>query len=112
VAALEKGARLGELAGDIMRHPFLGKALALKGGSALNLCLGPPKRLSVDLDFNYTGHAEREKMLEERPLIEAALIELASGSFECRNPRRHLPGASFISVIGQFLDLRTGLKWT
>jgi predicted nucleotidyltransferase component of viral defense system len=29
------------------------------------------------LDFNYIGHAEREKMLEERPLVEAALIELA-----------------------------------
>ena len=77
VAALEKVARLGELAGDIVRHPFLGKGLALKGGSALNLCFGPPKRLSVDLDFNYIGHAEREKMLKERPLVEAALIELA-----------------------------------
>lgn len=78
VAALEKVGRLGELAGDIMRHPFLGEALALKGGSALNLCFGPPKRLSVDLDFNYIGHAEREKMLEERPLLEAALVELAN----------------------------------
>lgn len=78
VATLEKVGLLGELAEDIMRHPFLGKALALKGGSALNLCFGRPKRLSVDLDFNYIGHAEREKMLEERPLIEAALIELAN----------------------------------
>ncbi len=78
VAALEKVGRLGELAGDIMRHPFLGKALALKGGSALNLCFGPPKRLSVDLDFNYIGSAERRKMLEERPLLEATLVELAN----------------------------------
>ena len=77
VSALEKVARLGELAGEIVRHPFLGKALALKGGTALNLCFGRPKRLSVDLDFNYIGHAEREKMLKERPLVEAALIELA-----------------------------------
>jgi predicted nucleotidyltransferase component of viral defense system len=78
VAALEKVGLLGELAGDIMRHPFLGKSLALKGGSALNLCFSPPERLSVDLDFNYIAHAEREKMLEERPLIEGALIELAN----------------------------------
>jgi predicted nucleotidyltransferase component of viral defense system len=78
VSALEKVGRLGDLAGDIMRHPFLGKALALKGGSALNLCFGRPQRLSVDLDFNYIGHAEREKMFEERPLIEAALVELAN----------------------------------
>jgi len=77
VSALEKVAGLGGLAGDITRHPLLGKALALKGGTALNLCFGRPKRLSVDLDFNYVGHAEREKMLKERPLVEAALIELA-----------------------------------
>ena len=55
IAPLEKVVRLGELASDITRHPFLGRGLALKGGTALNLCLGPPQRLSVDLDFNYIG---------------------------------------------------------
>ncbi len=67
VAALEMVVRLGELAGEVMRHPFLGRVLALKGGSALNLCFAPPQRLSVDLDFNYIGHVERQKMLEDRP---------------------------------------------
>jgi predicted nucleotidyltransferase component of viral defense system len=51
--ALEKVIRLGELAADIGRHPLLGRVLALKGGTALNLLLGAPARLSVDLDFNY-----------------------------------------------------------
>jgi len=32
-ASLEKVARLGELAADIARHPFLGGRLALKGGT-------------------------------------------------------------------------------
>ena len=50
---LEKIVRLGDIAGDVARHPLLGRVLTLKGGTALNLCLGPPKRLSVDLDFNY-----------------------------------------------------------
>jgi predicted nucleotidyltransferase component of viral defense system len=77
VASLEKVARLGELAADIARHPFLGGRLALKGGTALNLCFGPPMRLSVDLDFNYIGHIEREKMLEDRPIVEGALADLA-----------------------------------
>ena len=63
VPLLEKVVRLGDMAGDVARHPFLGSILALKGGTALNLCFGPPKRLSVDLDFIYTGHREREKML-------------------------------------------------
>jgi predicted nucleotidyltransferase component of viral defense system len=76
VSALEKVVRLGELAADIGRHPYLGSVLILKGGTALNLCFGPPSRLSVDLDFNFIGQAEREKMLLERPLVETALTEL------------------------------------
>jgi predicted nucleotidyltransferase component of viral defense system len=59
---LEKVIRLGKFAGEISKHAFLGQALALKGGTALNLCSGAPKRLSVDLDYNYVAHAEREKL--------------------------------------------------
>ena len=77
ITPLEKVILLGEMAGDISRHPFLGKVLVLKGGSALNLCFGPPKRLSVDLDFNYIGNLEREKMLEDRPRVEEAIYELS-----------------------------------
>jgi len=40
---LEKVVRLGELAGDIARHPRLGEALALKGGTPLNLAFGPTR---------------------------------------------------------------------
>jgi hypothetical protein len=77
VSPLEKVARMGEMAADISRHPFLRNVLALKGGTALNLCFGAPSRLSVDLDFNYIGHPEREKMLEDRPRVEAAVEQLA-----------------------------------
>lgn len=77
IGPLEKVVRLGEIAADISRHPFLGRVLALKGGTALNLCLGQPRRLSVDLDYNYIGYLERDKMLKDRPLVEAALVQLA-----------------------------------
>jgi len=77
IGALEKVARLGEMAADIGRHPFLGTVLALKGGSALNLCFGPPMRLSVDLDYNYVGHLDRDKMLADRVRVEEAVVELA-----------------------------------
>jgi len=77
IAPLEKVVRLGEMAGDITRHPFLGKVLVLKGGTVLNLCFGPPKRLSVDLDYNYIGNIEREKMLKDRQLVEEAIYELS-----------------------------------
>jgi len=75
-AILEKVIRLGALAYEITRHPLLGNALLLKGGTALNLGFGPPGRLSVDLDFNYVGALDREVMLAERPGIEAALESL------------------------------------
>ena len=77
VLPLEKVIRLGEMAGDVARHPFLGNVLALKGGTGINLCFGPPKRLSVDLDYNYIGHVDREKMLFDRPRVEQAVTELA-----------------------------------
>jgi len=77
IGPLEKVVRLGEIAGDIARHPFLGRVLALKGGTALNLCLDLPRRLSVDLDFNYIGHLDRGKMLADRPRVEEALVQLA-----------------------------------
>lgn len=75
--SLEKVVRLGSLAADIGRHPFLGVALVLKGGTALNLCFGEPTRLSVDLDFNYVAHLDRGKMLADRPQVEAALEDLS-----------------------------------
>jgi predicted nucleotidyltransferase component of viral defense system len=75
-SALEKVARLGELAGDISRHPLLGEVLALKGGTALNLCFGAPMRLSIDLDFNYIGQAAREAMIAQRPIVREAILDL------------------------------------
>ena len=77
IGPLEKVARLGEMASHLARHPILGESLILKGGTALNLCFGTPKRLSVDLDFNYISHVDREKMLKDRPLIDDAATELS-----------------------------------
>lgn len=76
-ATLEKVVRLGELAAELARHPLLGTVLVLKGGTALNLCFGPPPRLSVDLDFNYVGAESREAMLKQRPLVERAIEAVA-----------------------------------
>ena len=75
--AMEKVVRLGGMAADVARHPILGSVLALKGGTAFNLCFGQPKRLSVDLDYNYIGHLDRAAMLEDRPAVEQAVAELA-----------------------------------
>lgn len=77
--ALEKIQRLGEFLASAGRHPLLSHVLVLKGGTALNLFYGSPKRLSVDLDFNYIGNVEREAMLRERPEVERAIEIIADG---------------------------------
>lgn len=75
---MEKVLRLGEIVADVGRHPFLSTALILKGGTALNLFFGAPRRLSVDLDFNYVAGVERSKMLQDRPEVERAVQLIAS----------------------------------
>jgi hypothetical protein len=104
VPPLEKIVRLGDMAGDVARHPLLGRVLALKGGTALNLCFGPPKRLSVDLDFNYTGHRDREKMLVDRQRVEQAVAELARRKgYRVQLSRNALAGRKFFLVYRSVL---------
>ena len=90
-ATLEKVLRLGTIAGEITAHPFLGSRLLLKGGTAIQLGLGAPLRLSVDLDYNYVGQLEREAMLRERPEVEDALQRVArAGGYQVtHSPDEH-----------------------
>ncbi len=77
VGSLEKVIRLAEMLSGIGELEDLARALALKGGTALNLFFGPPSRLSVDLDFNFVGAENREEMLALRPEVERRLQALA-----------------------------------
>lgn len=70
---LEKVALLLQLLDAIRSHPFLKDKLVLKGGTALNIFIFDVPRLSVDIDLNYVGAADRETMLLERPKVEEAL---------------------------------------
>ena len=96
VDTLEKVIRLVELLSDIDRHPLLGSCLVLKGGTALNLCVGAPRRLSVDLDFNFIGTADLQEMQQSRPLVEQAVEAIgrnqgyaAQKSAESHASRKH-----------------------
>ncbi len=73
---LEKVAQLLNLLRAIREDAFLRSRLALKGGTALNLFHFELSRLSVDIDLNYIGLADRETMVEERPELEARLSAL------------------------------------
>ncbi len=69
----EKVIRLTELLESLRSHPFLKSRIVLKGGTALNLFVFDVPRLSVDIDLNYIGAADRETMLEERPKVDQAV---------------------------------------
>jgi predicted nucleotidyltransferase component of viral defense system len=70
---LEKVYRLLDLLEGMRDHPYLKGRWVLKGGTALNLFQLDVPRLSVDVDVNYVGSADREVMRAERPVFEKAL---------------------------------------
>ena len=73
VEMLEKVVRLMGVLEGVRAHPFLRNRLALKGGTALNLFIFDVPRLSIDIDLNYVGTGDRERMMDERPNVERAL---------------------------------------
>jgi hypothetical protein len=76
---IEKVLRLKELLREFLRHPFLKGKLVLKGGVGINVFLFPLPRLSVDIDLNYVGQADRDLMQAERPQVERAVKQIAIG---------------------------------
>jgi hypothetical protein len=91
---LEKVFRLIALLDALHSHPFLKTRIALKGGTALNLFYFDVPRLSVDIDLNYIGAADRETMLVERPKLEQAVQAVCSreGLTVKRMPSEHAGG--------------------
>jgi len=89
---LEKAVRLVGLLEAIAEDDFLRGRVVLKGGTALNLFLARPARLSIDADLDYVGSVEREGMLRERPAVVAQLLKLG-GSLGYRGALKREPYA-------------------
>lgn len=69
---LEKVLRLVSLLNALSSNPLVGRKIALKGGTALNLFFLDLPRLSVDIDLNYIGSVSREDLAHERePFLQA-----------------------------------------
>ena len=97
-------------------HPFLKEKLALKGGSALNLFVFNIPRLSVDIDLNYIGAVDREKMLADRPKVYQAVNAVFSreGFTVKRVPIEHAGGKwrlNYQSFTGQSGNLEVDLNF-
>jgi len=91
---LEKVYLLMDVLDGINTHPFLKERLVLKGGTALNLFVFDLPRLSVDIDLNYIGGADRPTMLSERPQVEKALEAICrrENMMIRRIPQKHAGG--------------------
>ena len=113
---LEKVIRLLELLEGLWSHPFLKPRLALKGGTALNLFAAELPRLSVDIDLNYVGTADRDTMLSDRPRVEQA-VHAVCGRLDIqvkRSPTDHAGGKwrlSFTSVHGRTSTLELDVNF-
>ena len=66
---IEKVHQLTRVLAAIYSNKNLKENLSLKGGTALNFIYLNVPRLSVDLDFNFVGAAEKNKMLKVRPVV-------------------------------------------
>ena len=78
---LEKVIQLLHLLEASQAHPFLKNRWALKGGTALNLFVFDVPRLSVDIDLNYVGAADRETMMVERVQAKSGRLNSRSREF-------------------------------
>ena len=113
---LEKVWHLMALLDAFNDHSFLKGRLALKGGTALNLFVFDLPRLSVDIDLNYIGMAEREAMLMERPLIDQAIeaVFKREGLVVRRIPEKHAGGKwqlKYESALGGYGNLEVDLNF-
>ena len=113
---VEKVLHLMHLLDVLNSHPSLRDKWALKGGTALNLFIFQHPRLSVDIDLNYIGAREREKMLAERPEIEQAAQAVFSreGFAVRRMPNEHAGGKwrlSYPSFTGRSASLEVDFNY-
>ena len=66
---LEKVCRLADVLKFMESDELLSEAIALKGGTAINLTIFDFPRLSVDIDLDYCRSIDRGKMLADRDII-------------------------------------------
>jgi predicted nucleotidyltransferase component of viral defense system len=100
----------------LFSHPYVKDRLVLKGGTALNLFLFDVPRLSVDLDLNYIGAVERDRMLLERQEVERAIKAVCNreGHEVAYVPTEHAGGKwtlRYASALGGYGNLAVDVNY-
>jgi predicted nucleotidyltransferase component of viral defense system len=93
-ATLERVIRLIDILDAFGTDTLIGPRIALKGGTALNVFHSDLDRLSVDIDVNYIGAIEKERMDADRPGLEDRIERLmeSKGYTARRGPLEHAGG--------------------
>jgi hypothetical protein len=104
-ATLERVIRLLDILDAFAADSLIAPRVALKGGTALNVFYAALDRLSVDIDVNYVGAAEKARMDEDRPGLEDRILRLveSKGYSARREPSEHAGGKwifRYASVLG------------
>lgn len=93
-ATLERVIWLIDILDAFGADTLIGPRIALKGCTALNVFHSDLDRLSVDIDVNYVGAAEKEQMDADRPGLEDRIARLmeSKGYTARREPSEHAGG--------------------
>ena len=93
-ATLEPVIRLIDILDAFGADTLIGPRIALKGGTALNVFHSDLDRLSVDIDVNYVGAIEKERMDADRPGLEDRIQRLmeSKGYAARREPSEYAGG--------------------
>ena len=84
---LEKVCRLADVLKFMESDELLAEAIALKGGTAINLTIFDLPRLSVDIDLDYCRSIDREKMLADRDIITDKISKYMSANGYTLSPK-------------------------
>jgi hypothetical protein len=109
---LEKVIVLINLLNKFFEDDFLKNKFALKGGTALNLFSLDLPRLSVDIDLNYIGSANRDEMLEDKAQVQRRISTICNKlDIEIdRDPSDEHSGGKFLLSCEGALNQRSNLE--
>jgi len=109
---LEKVIFLINLLNKIFEDDFLKNKFALKGGTALNLFLLDLPRLSVDIDLNYIGSANRDEMLADKAQVQRRISTICNklDMKIDRDPSDEHSGGKFLLSSEGALNQRSNLE--
>ena len=108
----EKMLRLAEILKFISNDPLLSAAIALKGGTAINLTIFNLPRLSIDIDLDYSHNNSKEDMMKDRENITAVLGRyMAAEQYELSNKSKFYHSLdSFVYAYINSAGIRDNIK--